>query len=314
MAVIYNRREAGLYNNGCAQRMTNSGFSSYALYTGSSLSGEASFGMLSLNTYGTSLFGNQYVSVDTSKTYQHAVSVRTITNNFLGNPGSGHLGFACYDSSLRFIDLRNCGDIGNTTLSRDLNTGDAYAYLTSSSGWVTGSNLVAGDVSFRHVILYPATHPEFSTPWKYSRIGLGDFTICYKSMTQTVNGDWELKLANSSNADINMPNIGYSTPAGTPVSRGVAGGSYNYAHGDPNYSTASWTTYVTPAFTGESRNSNYPFRYGTKYIRFLNLANYNFRLQNTGSSATYALDNIILAQCPNGVALPNSFFSRSDTL
>ena len=32
-----------------------------------------------------------------------------------------------------------------------------------------------------------------------------------------------------------MPNIGYATPAGTPISRGVAGGTYNYALGNPNY-------------------------------------------------------------------------------
>jgi hypothetical protein len=44
-----------------------------------------------------------------------------------------------------------------------------------------------------------------------------------------------MRLANTSNVTINMPNIGYATPAGTPISRGLAGGTYNYAHGAPNY-------------------------------------------------------------------------------
>jgi hypothetical protein len=323
MAVIYNRRETGLYNNGCAQNDTNAFFTTYTAYTGSSLSGQTSFGMLNTNPnqLGGSIFGNQYIPIDTSKTYQHAVSARTITNNYLGNPGSGHLGFACYDSSLRFIDLRNCGGIGDTTLSRDLNTGDTHIYLTnyagissSTTGWVTGASVTSTNISFRNVILFPSTHPEFNAPWRYTRIGFNEFPLYYSSMTLTTSSDWELKIVNSSDINASMPNIGYSTPAGTPVSRGVAGGTYNYAHGSPNYSTTSWITYVTSTFTGENRNSTVPFRYGTKYIRFLNLINQNFTSQNTGSSATYALDNIILVQCPNGTALPNSFFSRSDIL
>lgn len=319
MAVVYNRRDSGLYTNGLAQYGTNSYFTSYALYTASALSGTSSFAVLT-NVYGTEYFGNEYVPVDTTKTYQHAVSVRTIQNNYLGNPGSGHLGFATYDSQKRFIDLRNCGDIGNTTLSRDLNPGDAYVYLTtyanisnSTTGWVTGASVTSTSVFSRHVLFFPSAHPEFNQPWKYTRIGFGDYNIYYKSMTLTVNGDWELKICNQSDIDAVMPNIGYSTPAGTPVSRGVVGSTYNYCHGAPNY-PVTWTTYVTAPFTGESRSSDVPFRYATKFIRFLNLVNYNYRTENAGDSARYALDNIMLVQCPGGARLPNSFFSRGDIL
>lgn len=76
-----------------------------------------------------------------------------------------------------------------------------------------------------------------------------------------------------------LSNYGYSLPAGTPVSRGVAGGSYNYALGAPTYPT-SWTRYATGVFTGENRNSSTPFRYRTKYIKFLILRNYNRRTES----------------------------------
>ena len=46
----------------------------------------------------------------------------------------------------------------------------------------------------------------------------------YNALTQTGTGDWQMVLENGT-----LPDYGYSLPAGTPVSRGVAGGSYNYA-------------------------------------------------------------------------------------
>jgi hypothetical protein len=110
-----------------------------------------------------------------------------------------------------------------------------------------------------------------------------------------------------------MPNIGYATPAGTPISVGQAGGTFNYALGAPNY-PETWTTYTTSPFTGENRNSSIPFRQATKYIRFLNLVNYNYREETVGNSARYLIDNVILVQSPNNQALPSSFFNRTNVL
>lgn len=310
MAIIYNRKTTGLFDNGCIQDGTNKNFTTYSSYSLDSLSGSHSIGVLS-NAYGWSALGDQFIKVDTSKTYQLGISVKTIQNNYLGNPGSGHLGFACYDQFYNFIDLRNCGGIGNTTLSRDLNPGDPYAYITNSANWFVGADVTNNAAAFRNFILFPSTHPYYGQPWKYTRIGFGEYDIHYKSLVQTASGDWQAKLCNSSNVDINMPNTGYSTPAGTPVSRGEAGGTYNYALGNPDY-PSTWTTYVTPSFTGESRNDTYPFRYSTKYIKFMNLRNYNYRTQTSGDSARYLLDNIILIECPGGKAIDNSFFSRTN--
>jgi hypothetical protein len=311
MAIAYNQKATNLFPNGFAQLGNNSGFSSFTFNSEDSLTTGGSF-LLNSNAYGAGFIGSDRIEVDTSKFYQFAINIRTTQRSYNNRPGSGHLGFACYDDKDRFIDLRNCGGVGNTFLSRDLNTGDQYVYIqsvTTSGGWQTG-NLVSNNIIFRVLIIYPATHPEYNQAHRYSRIGLGDFNIGYNEAVQMPEGDWRLRISNLSNVSITMPNIGYPTPAGTPISRGAAGGTYNYALGSPNYPD-DWTTYVTPIFTGENRNSGIPFRFGTKYIRFLNLRNYNYRGETAGDSARYAIDSVFLVQLPtNTRPITTSFFRR----
>lgn len=312
MGIVYNRRNLGLYNNGQFTE-GNDGFSGLTLYTGSPapLSGTHCVKVES-PVYGTSFLSDDYIPVDTSKYYQHSVSVKTTANNYLGNPGSGHLGFSCYDEKKRFIDLRTQGGIGNTTLAKDLNAGDSYVYITSNSGWrADNSNQV-----FNHILLYPATHPEFSTAHEYTRIGYGDYNIWYDGTATVLTGSppaYRLRLTTSDlTTATTFPDIGYSTPSGTPVANGQSGGTYNYAHGAPDY-PATWTTYTTTPFTGESRNSTQPFRFATKYIKFLNLRNYNYRTETSGASAEYLIDNVMLVECPGGKAWPDKLFSRTET-
>ena len=71
-----------------------------------------------------------------------------------------------------------------------------------------------------------------------------------------------------------FPNIGYATPAGTPVMNGVAGGTYSYVFYPTEAAYGEWSTYTSAPFTGEDRNSGTPFRYGTKYVSFMHLINY----------------------------------------
>jgi len=308
MSCFAGRRTTGLFDNGCFQEQSNKNFTRYNHST-EGLSNSSSAGVVSYNSYGTGMLGSQFIEVDTTKTYQFSTSVRTIERSYNNRLGSGHLGFACYDKFFRFIDLRHCGGIGNTTLSRPLNAGDSFVYVNSISGWSTSTSSI-----FRHLLIFPATHPDYSTPHYYTRIGLGDFNICHaNTFTLTAQGDYEVAIQNTSNVNITMPNIGYATPTGTPISVGVAGGTYNYALGAPQY-PETWTTYTTPPFTGENRNSGFPFRQATKYIQFLNLENHNFNSERDGNSARYLVDNIILVQCPNNNALPSSFFNRTDVL
>lgn len=308
MTAVSGRKTTGLFDNGCFQEVSNRNFTSYSSYTLDSLSNGSCVGLLS-NSYGGTIVASQGVVVDPTKTYQFSVSVKTIQRSYNNRLGSGHLRFSCYDQFNNFIDLRNCGGAGNTYLTRDLNPGDSFAYVQSVSDWSTSTTYF-----YRHLLLYPATHPYYSTPHYYTRIGFGDIDICHATTwTLTAQGDYQVQLQNTSNVNITMPDIGYATPAGTPVSTGQAGGTYNYALGAPDYPEI-WTTYTTPAFTGESRNSGYPFRQATKYIRFMNLANYNYRTETAGNSARYLIDNVMLVICPNNQAISSTFFNRNTVL
>lgn len=309
MSCFSGRFTTGLFDNGCFQDGTNKNFISYNQYSPGSLSGDSCVGVVSFNTYGAALLGDQYVEVDSSLTYQFSVSVKTTQRSYNDRMGSGHLGFACYDQFKNFIDLRNCGGVGDTVLTRDLNPGDSFVYVNSISGWSTAATYAS-----RHLMLFPATHPLYGTPHHYSRIGWGDFNICHApTWTLTGSGDYQVQIQNTSNVNMTMPDIGYPTPAGTPVSVGQAGSTYNYALGAPIY-PETWTTYTTPPFTGESRNSLYPFRYATKYVRFMNLSNYNYRTENSGDSARYLIDNVLLVVCPGGRSLGQDFFARQHPL
>ena len=227
---------------------------------------------------------------DTSDNYQMLVSVKTFSRDSNGNLAGGHIGMATYNADKQHIDLRNCGGLGNTTLSRPLAPGDDKAYITSNSGWYTGTTYY-----FKTFCLYPANSP-YNVDYEYTRVGLNEGGLYTQDggPTLTSNGDYEVDLKASNNTDKSMPDLGYGTmAAGTAVMNGRAGGSYCYSFGAPYY-PETWTQYNTGIFTGENRNSSTPFRYKTKYVKFLILRNYN---QRTGPN-----------DCVWGIS--NMFFGR----
>ena len=187
MGIGYNFKAKNLFPNGFSELGSNTHFTSFATTTEDSLSGNRSLHM-NANRRGDGLMSNTFVPVDTSKYYRFGLSVKTSQRSYNNRRGSGHLGFACYDSKFRFIDLRNCGGSGNTFLSRNLNAGDQFIYIQSNGGWDIGAELT-GTTIFRHVLFYPATHPEYNQAHRYTRIGLGDFNICYNSLVQMPEGD-----------------------------------------------------------------------------------------------------------------------------
>jgi hypothetical protein len=223
--------------------------------------------------YSTFLSDN-YVQVDTTKTYVMTVKNRTLTKGGSGNDvlSGGHTGYITFDSSFRFIDLRNCGGVANTVLTRNLNSGDAYAYVSNQNNqWMAPGS----EYYFRHFMVYPPTHPEFNKPWEYTRIGYPDPEIYYNEITDIGGGELRIRFSNYDGSSwTTFPNIGYPTPAGTPVMNGVAGGTYSYVFYPTEASFGNWSTYTSDPFTGENRNSGTPFRYGTKYVSFMHLINY----------------------------------------
>lgn len=293
MATTYGRKEFGYYTNGTFESGTNENFTFGTVNSSSAYQGQ--YCLQRVGGGGAGAFSTEYIPIDTTQTYQMIAYARTLQRGSQNNSlAGGHLGFACYDENKTFLHTETQGGIGNTTLSRDLVAGDSYAYITSNTGWSTDPNRI-----YRYLNIYPSTHPKYSTAYAYTRIGYDTPQIIYSaSITLMPEGDYRLELVNTTNVPTTFPNIGYSTPAGTPVSNGRAAGTYNYALGNPNY-PESWTRYATAPFTGESGGSSTPFRYGTKFIRFLVLQNYNFRTESP-QDHIWALDNIFFGICQNG--------------
>ena len=286
MGIISGPNNFGLFNNGDFRQGTNTNFS-FGEYV--SKGGPDGGPYIQIVGGGGGGWTGDRIEVDPSKYYKMSAYARTFKPGTSGNNAGGHIGFACYDQFDNFVDLRNCGDIGNTYLSRDANPGDSVIYFQDSNNWYTGADVTNNTYYFRQILFFPASHPYYGVPHKYTRFN----GMYYSSMVQTGQGDWEVTLQNGT-----LPDYGYPLPAGTPVSRGVAGGSYNYCLGAPTYPN-TWQRYETGVFTGENRNSGTPFRYSTKYIRFLILRNYNRRTESP-QDHVWGMAKIFFGEVDNG--------------
>jgi hypothetical protein len=128
---------------------------------------------------------------------------------------------------------------------------------------------------FRHFCLNPAQSEDWGMPWEYTRVGYGSYNIYYNEITDVGGGEYRFKFFTSSGVATTFPSIGFDTPAGTPVFNGVAGGTYNYVFYPATGAYGSWSKYESGIFSGENRNSSTPFRFATKYVKFLDLVNYS---------------------------------------
>jgi hypothetical protein len=217
---------------------------------------------------------------------------------------NGYVGFYCLDQDTNFIDLRNCGGYSHTTLSQDLEDGDTYAYVTSASTF----SATTDTYYFRNFLIFPPNHAKYWRPYFYTRIGYGSPTMYY---SERDTGNNRLRLSTNGNTDGSGDTTwsGGFIPAGTPVARGLAGGTYNYCNSGGGTIATSWTQYdeIVNGNNYPSRGSGCLFRQGTKYIRTMSLNNYgagaeeatyfdNWRLINLsdpgqaspGTNGTYA--------------------------
>jgi hypothetical protein len=299
MGAITGRRQFGLFNNGQAQDGTNRNFTTYRYTNDDALSGDGCF-VVDFNTYGGTMLGNEFIPVDPENDYyQFSVSVKTKTPNYLGNLGSGHLGFACYDASYSFISHHQAYSSRNTTLTRAASPGDTVIYV-GRGDWPNSTTN-----SIRSLNFYFTGSP-YPNVGGYSRFNLYNPGYSLNGITQISSSEWQVNL------DRPLPNWGYTYAVGTAVGQAQSGGTYNYALGAPNY-PSTWTTYTTGAMHGyvtNSASSGANFRDQTKYIKFLNLMNYNFRTQTAGASAQYYIDNIMLIKLKPPVPSSGTNFTQ----
>ena len=262
---------------------TNDADASYAIYDrpySSSFSlgsGSNDYGIITTDPYegdfhfafqGTgSRVGYLYVCVNPFHQYFSEVYLKSVgaTQSRL------YCGFYPQDADGSFVDLRNCGGYSNTTLSQDLNNGDTYAYVTDASIF----NDTSSTYYFRNLIFFPPNHAKYFRPWYHTRIGYGSPTIYYSEKDTTNN---RLRLSTNGNIDGSGDTTwsGGFIPAGTPVSRGAAGGTYMYCLASNLLVPTSWTRRSNLLNTNQYgvRSSSCAFRPGTKYLRTMNLMNY----------------------------------------
>ena len=226
--------------------------------------------------------GSVYIPVNTGDTYLLSYYVKSVGSVL----SRMYTGLQCFDEDLNFIDLRNCGGNGNTTLASPLNNGDTTITLTDASGWqATGAAYY-----YKNVLFFPANDPKYYTPWAYTRFGYGNPTIYFGTRSGNT-------LYLSTDGVNNNLTWSYgSLPAGTPVSNGVAGGTYGYYLNCYTEIPNVWTKYSL-TFTGEGLTSGCGynvFRYGTKYVTWMSLSNY-------GQAATSIVyyDNVVFANMTN---------------
>lgn len=287
MGAFTGSTKFGLFENSQAQKGTNEYFTAYNYTSADALSGDGCFA-LDYNSYGGGATGLEYIPVDPeNESYMFSASLKTYQRSYLNRLGSGHLGFACYDANKNFISHNQAFSTSNTTLSRAAAAGDTKIYITNADSAMV-SNMNSATSHIRSLNFYFASSP-YPTVGGYSRYNMYA-NVVQNSITQTAQGDWEITFTTG------LPNWGYSFAVGTNLGRAYAGGGYNYALGAPVY-PETWTTYTTGVMKGYVTNtasSGANFRDQTKFIRFLNLINYNYRTENAGDSARYYLDNIFL--------------------
>lgn len=269
---------ANLMVNGNAEFGTNYNINSQGISRTGSYDGSYCFYDIGNAGY----LGSVYIPVNTGDTYLLSYYVKSVGSVL----SRMYTGLQCFDEDLNFIDLRNCGGNGNTTLASPLNNGDTTITLTDASGWqATGAAYY-----YKNVLFFPANDPKYYTPWAYTRFGYGNPTIYFGTRSGNT-------LYLSTDGVNNNLTWSYgSLPAGTPVSNGVAGGTYGYYLNCYTEIPNVWTKYSL-TLTGEGLTSGCGynvFRYGTKYVTWMSLSNY-------GQAATSIVyyDNVVFANLTN---------------
>lgn len=309
MSTVSGRREKGMFTNGSGLYGSRKSFASgLTWYTDDSYTGDGCWAM-NHNTYGGTMTGSEYIEVDPdNKHYIFSLYVKTITRSYNGRLGSGHLGFVCYDKNKKFIAHDQVSNTRGTTLTRAASPGDNVIYIARGD-WYVGSTGHARSFNF-----FPSSHPDygyFSAPGRYGQLRMYSGYL-ENGIEQISSTEWKVNLSKS------IPDWGYDLPVGTNVYNSSSGGTYNYALGAPNY-PEEWTLYKTGIMHGYGNISSAGFRWGTKYIRFLNLKNYNYRSERSGDSARYLLDNIQLLEVKNTAVrklqnLSSDWFTRRKVL
>jgi len=212
----------------------------------------------------------ELIPIDYNKKYNQSLEMKSSNASYRHYAGIEEL-----DVDLNSIDGHNVMYKSKTTsfLTKDLNDGDTVVYLNNVSNFVVSSSTPSyqlGLIFWNYKDSTGFEYPEFT----YSRNAYENlFTYTNVNITNntiTLNSPWKFG----------------TFKVGTSLSQSNDGGTYSYGlfagSSVPNVFT-KYTNSVTGWDTNrQDTNENYlKFRYGTRYIKFILLHNYDNSTPNT---------------------------------
>lgn len=257
-------RGENLVINGDLSYKDNTNFSSFTYQQDGEGNGYLS---RTVNSTSTRLM-DQFIPVDANKYYEIGFTAKT------NNPTATHyVGFATYNENKEGIKSAEVMYLNNTltTLSRDLNNGDEYIYLTDLTHWVKN----ASQTYYRGFIFW---NYKDSTGYQYPEL--------------TYSKNYWSNLYENTNIDLDNNRIKLTSPwnngyisSGTKLSQTNAGATYNFALRNNQTLTQTYETYSTLIEGTNTINSRAAKRFdpGTKYIKF-------FIWQNNNNIANTTVD------------------------
>ena len=301
MSAIIHRDETGLFDGGYVKsrrKKTGHLFTNYS----NTVSGRKRYFNIGSNVYGSGAYNGPLMAVEPDKYYYtFGASVYTYALSYNNRHGSGHMGIRQYDAQGSLAYYYMNGHYGRTTLTRAASPGDTSIYVADASGWYSGTSNSNNFATF-----FPASHPNYSTPYYYSRFATRyNRTSDGTPYTNLGGGEWQVNLQGS------VPSWGYSLPVGTPVGNGRGSNSNSYVvTSNTDYNNfEKWRTFKSGVRHGYSYDGG-NFINGIKFVRFLHLRNYRYRSETAGDSARYYITNIMAFERPNNNVLPTRLFQR----
>ena len=205
---------------------------------------------------------DQFIPVDPNKYYEIGFTAKS------NNPDlTYYIGFVPYNENMERILSNYVMYINNTltTLSRDLNNGDEYVYLTDMTNWKINSTENQG--YYKGFIFW---NYKDSTGYEYPELTYSKNT--WKNLYENEN----IYIVNNK-IKLNEPwNHGY-IPSGTKLSQSSEGASFFYSLRANEKLTENYETYsaVIQGMRTSSNRIATRFDPGTKYIKFTIQLNYN---------------------------------------
>ena len=254
-------RGDNLFVNGDLSLKDNTNFSSFTYN---------SDGYLSYTGGGTK-FSNLFIPIDVEKKYDFGVTVKT--NN---TSTKVYMGFEPQDIDHNSIQTYQYSYTSNTltTLSRDLNNGDTYIYLTDMTNWnvTTTQTFQHGFIFWNYVDSTGYHYPELT----YSR---NAWKNLYDNNTEEVTDNIQrnvevdgeivnrIKLKSAWNKG--------SFPAGTKLSQSGDGSTYVYSLVKSSSLSADWSNKTAIIQGIGMENEHMKFKNGQRYLRFMVMPDYS---------------------------------------